>query len=136
MKRFKRLASEIAQALLAEGFTVHRYDAVKTDSVYLKLDYGACNSIRISDHAGYPHLKYRYNIGPWIESYARVEDRFPRYFWPEAASEDLVAKCKADRESKLDWYGEQGYGEIMEKKRREAKRATTGFWTHARRVKG
>lgn len=130
-----RLAGDIAQALVAEGFTVHRYDAMKTDSVYLKLDYGACNSIRVSDHPGYPHLKYRYNIGSWIESYAEVEDRYPRFFWPMGSADELVARCVADRANRLDWCGELGYREIVDRKKREARRARTGFWTHARKVK-
>ena len=36
MKRFKRMADDIAQALVREGFTVHRYDAEKTDDLYFK----------------------------------------------------------------------------------------------------
>lgn len=135
MKRFKRLADEIAQALIAEGFTVHRYDAMKTDSVYLKLDYGACNSIRISDHAGYPHLKYRYNIGTWIEQAMETEDTYPRFYWPADQAGAMVAKCVADREARIGWSGEGGYQQIIEKKRREAKKARSGFWTHARKVK-
>lgn len=135
MKRFKRLADEIAQALIAEGFTVHRYDAMKTDSVYLKLDYGACNSIRISDHAGYPHLKYRYNIGTWIQQPMETEDTYPRFYWRADQASDLVAKCVADRDARIGWSGVGGYEQIIEKKKREARRARTGFWTHARKVK-
>ena len=135
MKRFKRLADEIAQALIAEGFTVHRYDAAKTDSVYLKLDYGACNSVRISDHAGYPHLKYRYNIGTWIGQAMETEDTYPRFYWPADQAAEMVAKIKADREARIEWSGAGGYEKIIEKKKRDARRATTGFWTHARKVK-
>lgn len=65
---FKALADSLSERFLAEGFTVHRYDAYSTSSVYLKLDCGMCNSIRISDHRGKKHLAYRYNIGPWIKS--------------------------------------------------------------------
>lgn len=135
MKRLKRLADEIAQALIAEGFTVHRYDAAKTDSVYLKLDYGACNSIRISDHAGYPHLKYRYNIGTWIEAHMETEDTYPRFYWPASQVEHLVEKCVSDRDARIGWSGQGGYQKIIDKKKREAKRAKTGFWTHARKVR-
>ena len=58
------LAESIARKLIAEGFIVQRYGAYTTSSIYLKLDYGVCNSIRISDHPGKRYLKYRYNIGP------------------------------------------------------------------------
>ena len=136
MKRFKRMADEVAQALIAEGFTVHRYDAVKTESVYLKLDYGACNSIRISDHPGYPHLKYRYNIGTWIERQMETEDTYPRFYWPADQAGEMVARCVADREARKEWSGKGGYGQIVAKKKREARAAKTGFWAHARKVKG
>lgn len=135
MKRFKRLADEIAQALIAEGFTVHRYDAVTTDSVYLKLDWGACNSIRISDHPGHHHLKYRYNIGTWIGQAMETEDTYPRFYWPADKAAEMVAKCVEDRSARIGWSGTGGYEQIIEKKKREARRATTGFWTHARKVK-
>ena len=58
---FKALADSLSERFLAEGFTVHRYDAYSTSSVYLKLDCGMCNSIRISDHRGkkrYGEAKY------------------------------------------------------------------------------
>lgn len=135
MKRPKALADEIAQALVAEGFIVHRYDAMKTDSVYLKLDYGACNSIRVSDHAGYPHLRYRYNIGTWIEAYMETVDTYPRFYWPASQARHLVAKCVADRDARISWSGKGGYQQIIDKKKREARRAKTGFWKHARKVK-
>ena len=40
---FKALADSLSERFLAEGFTVHRYDAYSTSSVYLKLDCGMCN---------------------------------------------------------------------------------------------
>ena len=43
----ENLADSIANRLAREGFIVQRYDAKTTDSIYLKLDYGVCNSIRI-----------------------------------------------------------------------------------------
>ena len=135
MKQFKSLADDIAQALVAEGFTVHRYDAMKTDSVYLKLDYGACNSIRISDHPGYPHLKYRYNIGTWIERPMEAEDTYPRFYWPAGQAAELVAKCVEDREARIGWSGQGGYEQIIQRKKREARNQKSGFWSHARKVK-
>lgn len=58
-----QVADTLCRRLLSAGFIVHRYDAYSTNSIYLKLDCGVCNSIRISDHTGKGYLKYRYNIG-------------------------------------------------------------------------
>lgn len=135
MSDLKKLADGIAQGLIAEGFTVHRYDAARTDSVYLRLDYGACNSIRISDHPGHMHVKYRYNIGTWIESRMETEETYPRFYWPAGEADDLVAKCAADRDARIGWSGKGGYEQIVARKKREAKKARAGFWAHARKVR-
>lgn len=136
MSDLKRLAGDVAQRLVASGFTVHRYDSATTDSVYLKLDYGACNSVRISDHAGFPHLKYRYNIGTWISHPMEVEDTYPLFYWPADQVAEMVAKCMADRDARIEWSGRGGYEEIIGKKKREARRAKSGFWANARKVRG
>lgn len=135
MKRFKQLADQIARALVEEGFTVHRYDAEKTDSVYLKLDWGACNTIRISDHAGYMHIKYRYNIGTWIEEPMQTEDTLLRFFYPVDQAERLICRCIEDRDARERWLGTDGYRKVKDKKKREARRSESGFWVHARKVK-
>lgn len=64
----QEIADYLSEELKNNGFTVHRYDAFSTKSIYLKLDYGVCNSIRISDHNGKKYLKYRYNIGEGIKN--------------------------------------------------------------------
>ena len=78
----KAIADEVQGKLLDLGFIVHRYDAYSTSSVYLKMDYGACHSIRIGDHRGKPHLKYRYNIGPWIRKFRSDHDPYQRWYFP------------------------------------------------------
>ena len=87
---FKALADSLSERFLAEGFTVHRYDAYSTSSVYLKLDCGMCNSIRISDHRGKKHLAYRYNIGPWIKKRWHDHDgRYPRHYYPIDEADEI-----------------------------------------------
>jgi len=41
---------------------VHRHNAITTVSIYLKLDYGVCCGIRISNHRGKKKYHYRFNI--------------------------------------------------------------------------
>ena len=53
----QNLTEVLQEALLEAGIVIQRYDAYSTDSVYLKLDYGVCNSIRISNHNGKRYLK-------------------------------------------------------------------------------
>lgn len=58
----KEIAREVTAQMKQHGVIVHRYDSYSTNSVYLKFDYGAAYSLRISDHKGKKHLKYRFNI--------------------------------------------------------------------------
>ena len=126
----ENLADSIANRLAGEGFIVHRYDAKTTDSIYLKLDYGVCNSIRVSSHAGKKHLKYRYNIGPYINVFHVVKDKYDRFYYPADGLEDMIAQIIDDREIKLSRYGCESYAEYMLKNKRD-KAGSPGFWKEA-----
>lgn len=96
-----KIAESLQKTMLDHGVVVQRYDAYSTNSIYLKLDYGVCNSIRISDHRGKKHLKYRYNIGPFIEKTERKKDKFDRFYYPVDKMNNLVRKILADK--KKSW---------------------------------
>lgn len=129
----KELADILVKRLLDADFTLQRYDAYSTDSIYLKLDYGVCNSIRISDHKGKKHLSYRYNIGFDVELQHTTGNRFLRYFFPAEQYEDLIALCIKERNAKLTQYGVEKYKNFMlESLRSHAD--SKGFWAEARLV--
>ena len=54
----KEIANILIKNLLNRNFTVHRYNAYSTSSIYLKLDYGLSCGIRISDHPGIKKYKF------------------------------------------------------------------------------
>jgi len=124
------LADSIAKRLIANGFTVQRYNAYTTNSIYLKLDYGVCNSIRISDHPGKKYLKYRYNIGTFVKEYRKEKDKFDRFYYRSDKSKNMIKKIIEDREAKKLRYGESGYRRLMEKSKSE-NTGTLGFWSKA-----
>lgn len=95
-----QVADILCRRLLSAGFIVHRYDAYSTNSIYLKLDCGVCNSIRISDHTGKGYLKYRYNIGIDIRKKQKTQDTFPRYYYPISESNALIEQILRDRAEK------------------------------------
>ena len=134
-KEMGNLAGSIVERLIGEGFIVQRYDAYSTDSIYLKLDYGVCNSIRVSSHAGKKHLKYRYNIGPYIDEYRVVKDKYDRFYYPEDGLEDMIAKIMDDRELKLSRYGCESYARYMMKNKRD-KAGSSGCWREAAVLNG
>ena len=110
----KELADYLCKRLIAEGFTVQRYDAYKTDSIYLKLDFGVCNSIRISDHPGKRYLKRG----------------FPRLYFCQDQVDALIEQVLRDRKSKLAKYGADRYRRYAEENRVENSQKK-GFWRQA-----
>ena len=61
MKRYQEIevSNKLIKNLKEKGFQINKYYAKTTKSIYLKLDYGVCCGIRISDHNG--KKKYRYS---------------------------------------------------------------------------
>ena len=125
-KELKDIAKQIISNLNSCGFVIQRYDAVTTQSIYLKLDYGVCNSIRISNHQGKKHLKYRYNIildGKTEDIY----DGYIRHYYAFTDSDKMIEKIKSDREEKIKQYGCTRYREFMNTNKMNHKK-DKGFW--------
>ena len=57
----KRIAKKIKKILNERGFIIKMQVSKKSNSVYLILDNGACEIIRISDHKN-PKTKCKYNL--------------------------------------------------------------------------
>lgn len=130
-----RLVDYLVEKLLEKGFVIQRYDSYSTNSIYLKLDYGVCNSIRISDHEGKKYLKYRYNIGPHIKKYRYREDKYPRYYFQAKEAERLLEQINKEKCLKIKRYGTETYQMYMEKNKIENNNKS-GFWKKARLIGG
>jgi len=128
-KGFKDIALKLQNRLTAEGFVIQRYDAYSTNSIYLKLDYGMCNSIRISDHAGKKHLNYMFNLGKHITAISHDKQDFTRYYYPLDKMDELVRHILKHRQGKMQHYG-ASYYEAMEEMRMKNQN-NTGFWSKA-----
>ena len=57
-----KISNKVIHILINKGFKINRYYARTTRSIYLKLDYGVCGAIRISDHIGKKKYKYKLNL--------------------------------------------------------------------------
>lgn len=132
MDDLRQLADDIASTLIDHGFKVHRYDAKNSDSIYLKVDYGACGSIRISDHADRGKYLYRWNIGPHIEPKSKPSGKRDRNFYAASDWVRMVQHIVADRERRQRKFDGFAYEVFKEKRRQEAKSASHGFWKYAR----
>lgn len=132
----KNIANYICDKLLDRGIIVHRYDAYSTNSIYLKLDYGMANSIRISDHIGKKHLSYMYNIGRDIKYNYVTETNFTRYFFSfDSVDEmiDMIINKRLAKTIRMNVEGES-YNLLMEEYKERSKNSK-GFWEQAREVK-
>lgn len=127
-----KFANQIINQLI-DKVIIHRYDSYSTNSIYLKFDYGVARSLRISDHTGKKHLKYRFNL---IESqagtphYVILNDNFPMNFYPPEEIDILVKDILAGRQQQIDKY--RDYQAVMNKAKHDAEKQTKGFWKNAK----
>lgn len=122
---------------LGNEMIIHRYNAVSSNSVYLKFDYGVANSLRISDHKGKRNLAYRFNLCVDIEiPYKRIEDDVTRNFYPMGCIDMLIAQIRGSRKAKIEQYSQEQYDiMIQESMRKVTLHTPVGFWCYAKMVK-
>lgn len=130
----QNLADNIIGHLKANGFILHVYKGV--NSIYIKCDYGVCNTIRVANHPGKKHLQYRYVIGPHINKIrtANNNHKYPTYEYPADKAFLLITAIIQQKRKLLDRYGEDGYRRLMEYRKPDEKTKSYGFWRDCVRV--
>lgn len=130
----KEIADKIVNELKVHGFIIQRYDSMSSRSIYLKLDYGVAYSIRISDHPGKKHLKYRFNVRTDMEStkYEMVNG-YKRYYFGADNIHELISEIIQQKQEKIKLYGEKSYKYFMHMNVKKAD-GKKGFWQHAKEV--
>ena len=108
--RLNDIADYLTETLTAEGVEIFRMESESTRSIYLKIDYGVCNTIRISDHYG---RKCRYNIGPYISHFKVEHGRYDRYYYQSKRQDELTRRILKDRRTLLRRYGRKKYLRYM-----------------------
>lgn len=116
----KEIAKRLSCELKKLGFIVHRYNSITTNSIYLKLDYGICCGIRISNHRGKKKYHYRFNIikdyeGDKVTYYKNLVS----YFYTFSEIPKLLQDVCKEREAKLQKYGIDSYKKYMEKEKEQ-----------------
>ena len=111
----KQMAKIIIKELSELGFTIHRYNAITTSSIYLKLDYGICCGIRISNHSGKKKYHYRFNI---VKGYNGDKVTYSKnlisYFYTFEQISQLIKDVQHERNKKIQRYGLNNYKKYME----------------------
>lgn len=137
----KQSLNDIADAVIEKlrgKVIIHRYDSFTTNSIYLKFDYGLANSLRISDHDGKQHLKYRFNI---LESMGKKQNKethtrkgFTMVFYSPAM---INACCRDILQSKADRVERyRDYYALVDKEKANVAQPQPrkGFWHGARLI--
>ena len=136
MRNIEQMANYLQKKLVQKGFIVQRMDAVTTKSIYLKLDYGLCNSIRISDHAGKKEYSYRFNILRQmpLKSYNYFTNgKFPRGFYSFDMVDKMIADILERKQERVRLYGEMVYNSLQYKEKTQ-NNGKKGFWSKARLI--
>lgn len=128
------MADYVISKLLEAGFKIQRYDSYSTNSVYLKLDYGVCNSIRISDHKGKKGLAYRYNLLSDREDYRHHSNSgSDRFYYGFNLADSMLTDIIEYKSLKILNYGPENYKRYM-----AANQITNsgkkGFWSECYEV--
>lgn len=134
-RELHNLADQVIDKLYGKVI-IHRYNAYSTNSIYLKFDYGVANSLRISDHPGKQHLKYRFNLmndQANTPKYTIINENFPMCFYPPEDIDQMIADILQAKEEKIRRY--TSYDAVVNKAKQDSQYATKGFWVGAREVK-
>lgn len=134
MIKINELVAEVIERLKNNGFIIHRYDSMTTNSVYLKLDYGASHSIRISDHKGKKHLKYKFNLQSNIKKgYKKKQGKVERNYYSFKEVNKMIDEIIEHRNRQKMKLGNAGYAYLISKNRFEGQ-FKKGFWKMAEEV--
>lgn len=126
----KKLIDHIINSLKNEGIVIQKYSSYSTNSVYLKIDYGVSNSLRISDHKGKAHLSYRFNLLMHIEKSHVDKGEYQRNFYCKSDIETLISDIIKHREAQIKKYSLSGYESLMKKNQLD-NADKKGFWKQA-----
>ena len=133
MQEVNEAAEYLIERLKELGFHVLRLDAVTTSSIYLKVDYGLCHSIRVGDHKGKKKYKYRYNvdISRKARGYSKNEGLIRHFFTGNKKDLDqLIRLVQENKQRIVQKYGERNYNKYMAMRVAE-NQGSKGFWTKA-----
>lgn len=123
----ERLMFKLLKELKKSGMTLHYLKAYSTDSCYVKIDYGASCSIRISNHKGIEKYKYRFNLMTDIDKSYEKDER--KYYCVKDISK-LIDDVKKERHNRRRY---SDYEYWLEKNKEACYRKCKGFWERCRK---
>lgn len=120
----KRTAEQIIKKLKRQGITVQEYHT--KNNIYLKLDYGVLNTVKIGNNEKDKHLEYRYVIHN--EIFINRYDTFKKQFEFSMLDVDLlIDQILKDHYNKKNRYG-FNYSKYMDNNK---KHLNSTLWANA-----
>lgn len=118
----------IITRLKKAGLMIQRYNSVTSKSIYLLLDFGVCNSIRISDHKAKKNNAFKYNV---IQGFKGIHcshspNGLHRYYYGFEKKETMIKKIISSREAKIARLGPIGYAHLLDECLKESNRFAKG----------
>lgn len=127
-------ADYIVEKMAKEGVAVHRYDAITSKSIYLKFDFGVAYSLRISDHKGYKHLTYRYNLMQGATGKrTQIDKGFKRDYYGLDWIDGMIRDILQNRKSKMQSEGAM-YHHAVKAAMEDCRIKKTKFWAGATQI--
>lgn len=105
MMEFENIANKIIACLAEKNIKAYLWCVAETtNSVYIRFEDPRMCSIRLSDHAGKKHLKYKYNLLSGISKDQWVKDDGTwRYFLPMNRWKEIIPIMEKRAEQVKSW---------------------------------
>ena len=108
------VSNKIIERLKNKGIKISKYYSKTTKSVYIKLDFGVCGGIRISDHRGKKKYHYKFNVIKGYKGQKQLNDAgYTRLFYNYDNTEELIKDIQNEKQAKINKYGLYNYHEFM-----------------------
>lgn len=119
------------------NMVIHYYHSYTSNSIYIKLDYGTANSIRISDHEkadnGY-NYKYELRTDKAL-SWHRFENNIYKIMYPATQIEQLANKIVKERNKKIKEKGQSYINEMNKRKKYMKSNKSKKFYKLCKEIK-
>ena len=119
------------------NMVIHYYHSYTSNSIYIKLDYGTANSVRISDHEkadnGY-NYKYELRTDKAL-SWHRFENNIYKIMYPATQIEQLANKIVKERNKKIKEKGQSYINEMNKRKKYMKSNKSKKFYKLCKEIK-
>ena len=110
------VSNKIIKSLTNKGFKISKYYSKTTKSIYIKIDFGVCGGIRISDHRGKKKYHYKFNVIKGYKGPKQLNDAgYTRLFYSYGNTEELINDIQNEKQAKINNYGLFNYQKFMKK---------------------